>query len=312
MSKPNKYANTTYDKRASRQSYLEDRITQMGHDPDQYEIWHKELEALKQQKEKEKWPGQWGDKTSKEQWQKIEYAIGCKLMNATDGQLAHAVNAVLGEIKRRNKRRKELRKKRLEAKIARLTANGYLPLETAGKDVRRIIQEHKIFTDLGSDRPYESEIKSMVRGAGAFRSYPPMRSGVLHDESPKKLIYVQPKALLCFVINRIQDKIAEEEEACKEVERREKVLKEWQEIQKARSAKVAKEWHEQMEEQNGRFRQALAKHEELEEEKKCAQRRDVVLQTRRLLAKHGMNTVSVPTDEPTQSLPNTDQQVQNE
>ncbi|BAQ93674.1 hypothetical protein [uncultured Mediterranean phage uvMED] len=283
MSKPNKYANTTYDKRASRQSYLEDRITQMGHDPGQYEIWHKELEALKKQKEKEKWPGQWGDKTSKEQWQKIEYAIGCKLMNATDGQLAHAIKAANDERKRRIKRRKELREKRLEAKIARLTANGYLPLETAGKDICRIIQEHKIFTDLGSGRPYESEIKAMVRGVGAFRSYPPMRSGVLHDD--KKSIYVQPKALLCFVINRIQDKIAEEAEARNEVERRKKVLKEWEEIQKARSAKVAKEWHQQMKEQNGRFRQALAE--------------------------HGISTVPVPTDEPTQSLPNTDHKVQN-
>jgi len=284
MSKPNKYANTTYDKRENRQSYLEDRITQMGHDPDQYEIWHKELEALKEQKQKEKWPGQWGDKTSKAQWTKIEYAIGCKLMNATDGQLAHAIQAANGEIKRRNKARKEIRKKRLEVKIAKLKADGYLPLKTAGNDVRRVIQEHKIFTDLGSDRPYESEIKSMVRGADAFRSYPPMRSGVLHAD--QKSIYVQPKALLCFVINRIQDKIAEEEAAAERKRFHEAKMKEWEERQKARSAKVAKEWHKQMKEQNGRFRQALTE--------------------------HGISTAPVPTNEPTQALPNTDHKAQNE
>jgi hypothetical protein len=299
----------------------------MGHDPDLYQTWHAELEALKEQKEKEKWPGQWGDKTSKAQWTKIEYVIGCKLMNATDGQLAHAIQAANGEIKRRNKARKEIRKKRLEVKIAKLKADGYLPLETAGNDVRRVIVEHKIFTDLDYGQPCKKQIESMVRGTGAFRLYKPMTMGVLRTEKPKNgndLIYVQPKALLCFVINRIQDKIAEEEKARKEVERRQEVLKEWEEKQKARSAKVAKEWHQQMDEENGRFRQALAKHEEIKvellarkdrlvsEENRSAKRRDVVLEGRRLLAKYGMNTIPVTTDKPAQSLPNTDHKGQNE
>ena len=63
-------------------------------------------------------------------------------------------------------------------------------------------------------------------------------------------------------------------------------MKEWEERQKARSAKVAKEWHKQMKEQNGRFRQALTE--------------------------HGISTAPVPTNEPTQSLPNTDHKAQNE
>ena len=60
--------NWGYDRRESRQEYLEDRITQMGHEPDQYEQWHAELEALKAQKKKEAWPGAWGEKTTKQQW----------------------------------------------------------------------------------------------------------------------------------------------------------------------------------------------------------------------------------------------------
>ncbi len=98
--------NWGYDRRESRQEYLEDRITQMGHEPDQYEQWHAELEALKAQKKKEAWPGAWGEKTTKKQWSLIERAIGRKLSHATDGELAHAAKALKNEIKRQKKKQR--------------------------------------------------------------------------------------------------------------------------------------------------------------------------------------------------------------
>lgn len=307
--------NWAYDKRESRQEYLEDRITQMGHDPDQYRMWHAELEALKAQKEKEKWPGQWGDKTTRQQWNKIEYAIGRKLTNATDGQLAHAAQALKKEVKRRAKARKQIREKHLKAKIAKLAADGYQPLQKAGKEVRRVITEHKIFPDLDANRPYENEIKSMVLATNAFRTYQPMRTGVLVAEkitsAGNDAIYVQPKALLCFVINRMQDKIAEEEEARKEVERRQQQLKEWEELQKARSAQVAKDWYQQMEEKNGKWKKALIAHEAIKNEANRAKMHEVAMQTQVLLAERKLDNVIVAIEKPTQCLPSADQEEQN-
>tara|TARA_Y100000015_G_C2380218_1_gene84590 strand:+ start:68 stop:1006 length:939 start_codon:yes stop_codon:yes gene_type:complete len=297
--------NWAYDKRQSRQEYLEDRITQMGHDPDQYRMWHAELEALKAQKEKEKWPGQWGDKTTRQQWSKIEYAIGRKLTNATDGQLAHAAQALKKEVKRRAKARKQIREQHLKARIEKLVADGYQPLPKAGKEVRRVITDHKIFPGLEKGRPYENEIKSMVLATNAFQSYQPMRTGVLVAEkitsAGNDAIYVQPKALLCFVINRMQDKIAEEEEARKEVERRQQQLKEWEEKQKARSAQVAKDWYQQMEEKNGKWKRALIAHEAKKNEAQRAKMIEVAMRTQVLLAERKLNRVAVPVEKPAQS-----------
>ena len=269
----------------------------MGHDLNQYQMWHKELEALKAQKQKEKWPSQWGDKTTKEQWSKIEFAIGQRLLNATDGQLAHATQALKKELRRRGKARKEIRQKRLKAKIEKLIADGYEPLQQASKEVRRIVTDHKIFPHLAGG-PYENEIKSMVLGTNSFCSYKPMRTGVLLAEKMSRagndLIYVQPKALLCFVINRIQDKIAEEEKALKDYERRQQELKEWEEKQKARSAQVAKDWYQQMEEKNGKWKEALVRHEALKKEAQKEKMIEVALRTQEKLAEHKLKDIVVP------------------
>ena len=293
--------NWGYDRRESRQEYLEDRITQMGHELDQYEQWHAELEALKAQKKKEAWPGAWGEKTTKQQWSAIERAIGRKLSNATDGELAHAVKAINHEIKRRKKARNRIRKQRLEAKIVKLEADGYKALPSAGKEVREAIAKHKIFPDLESGRPYENEVRQMVQGKGnPWHDLGPMKSGVLVPDRTCEEIYVKPKALLCFVINRLQHKIDAEKKRQEAYERRQEELRKWEELQKARSAQVAKDWYQQMQEANGRWKQALVNHE--------AQKVDAL---RRLEASIANEVEIVPTDKPTQSLPNTDQEQQN-
>jgi hypothetical protein len=288
--------NWGYDRRESRQEYLEDRITQMGHEPDQYEQWHAELEALKAQKKKEAWPGAWGEKTTKKQWSTIERAIGRKLSHATDGELAHAVKAINHEIKRRKKARERIRRDRLKIKIEKLEADGYERLPSAAKEIRRVIHEHRIFgqADLEEARPYQEEVKSMVLGKGnPWHDLGPMKSGVLFAEKISKAgndnIFVKPKALLCFVINRLQHKIDAEKKRHEAYERRQEELRKWEELQKARSAQVAKDWYQQMVEANGRWQKALADHE----------------------AKKAEAAKDVPAKEAAQSLPNADQGGQN-
>ena len=120
-----------------------------------------------------------------------------------------------------------------------------------------------------------------------------MKSGVLFAEEISKAgndnIFVKPKALLCFVINRLQHEIDAEKKRQEAYERRQEALRKWEELQKARSAQVAKDWFQQMQEANGRWKQALADHE----------------------ARKAEAAKSVPAKKATQSLPNTDQEEQN-
>jgi RNase H-fold protein (predicted Holliday junction resolvase) len=281
--------NWGYDRRESRQEYLEDRITQMGHEPDQYEQWHAELEALKAQKKKEAWPGGWGEKTTKKQWSLIERAIGRKLSHATDGELAHAAKSLKNEIKRRKKTRERIRNERLTAKIAQLEADGYEAIASAAAQVRQAILDHGIFPGLDPDQPSKTQIQNMVEGKGPWSEFGPMTSGILRASAPGRSIYVKPKMLLCFVINRRQQKIDAEKKRQEAYERRQEELRKWEEIQKARSAQVAKDWYQQMQEANGRWKQALADHE----------------------ARKAEAAKDVPAKKTAQSLPDADQEGQN-
>ena len=282
--------NWGYDRRESRQEYLEDRITQMGHEPDQYEQWHAELEALKAQKKKEAWPGAWGEKTTKKQWSLIERAIGRKLSHATDGELAHAAKALKNEVKRRKKSRERIRNERLAVKIAKLEADGYEAIPSAAAQVRQAILDHGIFPDLDPDQPSQTQIQNMVEGKGnPWFDLGPMTSGILRASASASSIYVKPKMLLCFVINRLQQKIDAEKKRQEAYERRQEELRKWEEIQKARSAQVAKDWYQQMQEANGRWKQALADHE----------------------ARKAKAAKDVPVKKAAQSLPDTDQEEQN-
>lgn len=204
------YRNSIWEKRQDRIAYLQDKVTQMGHDPEKYEIWHKELKALKKQSEREQWPGAWGDKTTKDQWSMIERAIGRKLEKCTDGELAKGLEAIRKEIRRRSKARKKVVDAHTEEQIKKLTAKGYVPLPQAGKEVRRVIREHKIFPGLRAEKPFQGEIKNMVNGEGWFKKVGPMTQGVVRLGEKENKIFVDPKQLLCLVINRIQEEQLDE------------------------------------------------------------------------------------------------------
>lgn len=200
------YKNQIWEKRQDRIAYLQDKVTQMGHDPQKYELWHKELEALKGQIKKEKWPGAWGDKTTKEQWTKIERAIGNKLDCCSDAQLHHGLQSLQREIKRRRKAKEKAAKTRNEEQAKRLVAQGYMRLPEAIKYVQKTFHSHKILRHLYDAQEFYSgkQIRHMIHGHDVYYKMGPMRQGILCMGDDAKHIFVKPKYLLCFVINRLQ------------------------------------------------------------------------------------------------------------
>ena len=199
------YKNQIWEKRQDRIAYLQDKVTQMGHDPQKYEQWHKELEALKGQIKREEWPGAWGDKTTKEQWTKIERAIGNKLNYCSDAQLHHGLQSLQREIKRRKKAKEKATQTRNEEQAKKLVAQGYMRLSEAIKYVQKAMHDHKILTDLWDEKVFATKrIRHMIHGHDAYRKMGPMRQGILCLSDATEQIFVKPKYLLCFVINRLQ------------------------------------------------------------------------------------------------------------
>lgn len=331
MSKPNRYLNPMYDhdhdhgnsqdKIQKRRAWLHDKMTQMGHHPDEYKKWHEELETLKQQpKHAEREPI-----VRTEKFAVRPAAIlkdGASLRKCTAYELEILRKFVNDEISRRATARHKFKMQRVEQILLGYKRRGWLPEHEALVEVRRVIVQQKIF-GMGKKRAVKDLSDQIIRAMWRGDKQPwdkhqgigAMSRGYFGYEPGKKSkthYYLDPKQLLCHVINQwkyqAQKKRQQAEAAAEQKRFHEAKMKEW----KARSAKVAKEWHQQMEEQNGRFRQALAKHEEIKEKNIGAQMYAVAMGTQRQLAKYGMNTVPVPTDEPTQSLPNTDHKVQNE
>jgi len=332
MSKPNRYLNPMYDhdhgngqnKTQKRRVWLHDKITQMGHHPDEYEKWHEELETLQRR------PNQVEQEpiVRTEKFAVRPAAIlkdGASLTSFTDYELRILQKFVNDEISRRATAKNKIRMQRVEKILLEFKEQGWLPEFEAFVEVRRVIVQQKIF-GMGKKRAAKDLSDQIIRAMWRGDKQPwdkhqgigAMPRGYFGYEPGKKSkthYYLDPKQLLCHVISQWKYQAQRKRQQAEAVAERKRFheakLKEWEERNKARSADVAKEWHQQMEEQNGRFRQALAKHEEIKEDN-SAQMYAVAMGTQRLLAKHGMNTVPVPTDEPAQSLPNTDQQVQNE
>ncbi len=313
------------DKIQKRRAWLHDKMTQMGHHPDEYKKWHEELETLKQQpKHAEREPI-----VRTEKFAVRPAAIlkdGASLRKCTAYELEILRKFVNDEISRRATARHKIKMQRVEQILLGYKRRGWLPEHEALVEVRRVIVQQKIF-GMGKKRAVKDLSDQIIRAMWRGDKQPwdkhqgigAMSRGYFGYEPGKKSkthYYLDPKQLLCHVINQwkyqAQKKRQQAEAAAERKRFHEAKMKEWEERQKARSAKVAKEWHQQMEEQNGRFRQALAKHEEIKEENIGAQMYAVAMGTQRQLAKYGMNTVPVPTDEPAQSLPNTDHKGQNE
>jgi len=215
---------------------------------------------------------------------------------------------------------------RVEKILLRFKERGWLPELEALSEVRRVIVQQKIF-GMGKKRAAkdlsDQVIRAMWRGDKqpwdkhqGIGAMPRGHFGYEPGKKSKTHYYLDPKQLFCHVISQWKYQAQRKRQQAEAVAERKRFheakLKEWEERNKARSADVAKEWHQKISKQNKKFRQALAKHEEIKQENRSNRMYDVAMQTQRLLAKHGMNTIPVPTDEPAQSLPNTDHKEQNE
>jgi len=269
-----------------RRLWLEDKITQMGHHPDKYEQWHQELEALKQAK-----PVQ-----SVVRPQVVVGRSAGRLKSygnfkhLTDAELERLAEEVREEIKHRETARKQQAKAELDAKLESYLEQGWLDRSKAFGEMRRIIMDHKMFKTVEEKRQLgDSVIQEMVDG----RNFPwstigPLKSGFLQYGKKKHQVIYDPKQLLCHVMNHCKARDERKQQQQIEEAEKQKRLAEWEELQRARSAQVAKDWYAQMQEANGMWRKVLS---DLEA-KKAARN-------------------NVPAADPTQSLPNTDQEEQN-
>jgi len=332
MSKPNRYLNPMYDhdhgngqdRIQKRRAWLHDKMTQMGHHPDKYQKWHEELKTLKQKPKHAK-----QEPVVRLDNFVVRHAAVLKdqasLRSCTDYELEILQKFVNDEISRRGLARHRIKMQRVEEILLGYKKQGWLPEHEALVEVRRVIVQQKIF-GLGKKRAAKDLSDQIIRAMWRGDKQPwdkhqgigAMPRGYFGYEPGKKSkthYYLDPKQLLCHVIAQwkyqSQRKRQQVEAAAERKRFHEAKLKEWEEKNKQRSQQVAQGWHQQISEQNSKFRQALVKHEQVKEENRRARMYAVAMETQRLLAKHGINTIPVPTDEPAQSLPNTDHKGQN-
>ena len=303
------FVNRDAQGRDCRKAWLMDRISQMGHDPELYERWHDELEAIRQQESSEPYLGAAVDRTPKHVWTSTDKMLGRKLEAASDGLLAHAANLIKRERKRRETARKEQIYQQADELTAEFKAKGYQLLGRAIADVKRVIRDHKIFPELVHG-PEPKAIKQMVDGKYARHPHrmPPMRHGCVKMQAREGVrTLVEPKALLCFVINCLQDEAKFAQEQKRRAEEHAAQLKEWEIKQKERAAESAKNWSQWMKEKNATLEQALKNNPTsmvmLPKEQLSQQaRRAVAASTKNWLdQQHDITRRNVPRDKPDQS-----------
>ena len=289
----------TSEKQA-RIAWLEDRITQMGHPPKQYELWHQELEVLKRQPKHAK----------QEPVVRLDKFVGrhaavlkdqASLRSCTDHELKLLKKFVNDEISRRETARHRIKMQRIEKILQSFKDQGWLPEQEALVEVRRVIVEKKIL-GMGKKRAArelsDKIMRAMWRGDRPWckgTGVGPMPSGYFGYEpgkNSKTHYYLDPKQLLCHVIRQWKYRLEEEEREIKEAAERKRFheakLKEWEEKQRKRARQVAQDWHARMTEANGRWQEKIA---QLEAQKvsgqpcgRCLPKEEVTDDVRRVVA----------------------------
>lgn len=301
-----KYVNPLYaqpgktSEKQARIAWLEDKITQMGHPPKQYELWHQELEVLKREPKHAK----------QEPVVRIDKFLGrhaavlkdqASLRSCTDYELKLLKQFVNDEISRRETARHKIKMQRIEKILQGFKDQGWLPEQEALVQVRRVIVEKKIL-GMGKKRAArelsDKIMRAMWRGHKPWDKGPgvgPMPSGYFGYEpgkNSKTHYYLDPKQVLCHVIRQwkhhLEEQRVEAEAAAARKHFHEAKLKEWEEKQRQRSRQVAQEWHARMTEANGRWKEQIAK---LEAQKvkgqpcgRCLPKEEVTSDVRRVVA----------------------------
>lgn len=260
--------------REARIAWLENKITQMGHSPKKYELWHRELETLKHQPKhnKQKLP-------SKLQTYFGQHAAILKdkdsLKQCTDRDLETLQKLVHGEIMRRTLVRHKIKTQRALTIVQGYKEQGWMIEEKAISEVRRVIVDQNILKLNMSKKHAKQElsiktIRAMWRGDARpwdrKHGLGPMRTGQFGykpDINSHRLIYwLDPKQLLCHVIRQWHYQEQKKQElAEKEAERKrfhETTLKELEKRREQRARQVAQEWHARMAKANALWEKQIA------------------------------------------------------
>ena len=246
----NEYLNTKKQQKIQkRELWLKDKISQMGHDPKKYEAWHNELEQIQEKIKILKNP------------QEVVYdrIRSINLQKCTDNQLVSFKTKIDYEIKKRKKEKIEQEEIELQNRIKYLKQKGWLEQGKAFAEIRRIISEYHIFDDVSDSNLSNSKLKQMVKGS----SYPwhvvgPMKAGLVYSNLEQSMFLLEPKQLLCHIINQIKSKHKIDEWKIEQEKAKAERIQARAERIEARAGKVAQTWYQKMQEQNAQFEIALA------------------------------------------------------
>lgn len=258
--------------REARIAWLEDKITQMGHSPKKYELWHRELETLKHQPKhaKQKLP-------SRLQTYFGQHAAILKdkdsLKRCTDRDLETLQKLVQGEIMRRLTVRHKIKTQRNLTIAQGYKEQGWMIQDKAISEVRRVIIDKNILK-MSKKRAKQELTNKTIRAMWRGDARPwdkrhglgPMRTGQFGykpDINSDRLIYwLDPKQLLCHVIRQWHYQEQKKQElAVKEAERKrfhETTLKELEKRAEQRARQVAQEWHSRMAKANALWKEQIA------------------------------------------------------
>lgn len=194
-----KYVNPMYQEPEhikKRRLWLRDKITQTGHETEKYEKWIAELSALNKKSihtpTKKTSSGAWPDPAK-----------------LTDSELAALWQKVQSEKTKRHLAHLEAEKAKIKEKCAELCAKGWLMKSQAFGEVRRVIIERKIFDHIKatqdlSDRVIGKMIEGKKRYSEASSGVGPMTDGIFQYGKKENQVLIDPKKLLCHLINQIK------------------------------------------------------------------------------------------------------------
>jgi len=315
-----KYFNPMYEDPEhikKRRLWLRDKITQTGHEKEKYEKWLAELSALNKKTtyipRKKTSSGEWPDPAK-----------------LTDSELAALFQKIQTEKTRRHLAQQQAERAMIKDQCAELAAKGWLTQQKAMREVRRVIIEHKIFDHITDPNELsERVIGKMIEGKKIYSEVSagvgPMKDGIFQYGKKENQVLIDPKKLLCHLIEQIKGKLTWE----KQKKEREELARQEATERKATDAALSefrkhKEWlhreaqrivYEEMAEEHRNRppepEENLSDHERMIKQLKMQtewfKRVNVVRE--RLWAEMSN---SVPPKISAQSLPNADHKVQNE
>ena len=198
--------------REERKEWLLDRVTQMGHDPDDYEKWYAELDRIKQVEKEETYVGEiraelpTKDVSPKHWKQKFDEAMGCFVHQLSDAELTrahlHLKAVVNGRRTARKEEKKRLKAKEHKAKMLRYKKLGQESKKEAKKAAKKaeIAKQNQMYADeIRKSRKFdrdlwmkEEDVKTKaIIAAGFPEGKLPPNSDYVYVPSQEKVVLVK-------------------------------------------------------------------------------------------------------------------------